>query len=361
MTFLWAVNDLTWLSFLLSVTRWHCDPKSSGIWDSDPLPQRGVQTFQQCDTDTSWHMQLPQTKAVHVPGIGIERAWRSLPLDPLTTVFVVYHAVCPTLYVLLHLLALGKWTFSLPLTTMSDQCSDSYLYAHPSLPPCYLARLMAAAETASARDVVDGCARPTASRLAVVLCCCTRDCSHLKPCGLPMCYHLHPHPLFSCLTTVKAGLVIDLKGSSQVFIKSVDVHCHQDLSKFLVDLPAMSPNIRKNLAGEWVYIRQKMIAHKIFQCPAPSPKNKHWDDGCPITPRKLPRLLLANLPPNSSPISSPVPLQPLLLLESTHTPNLATGTEQAVHSDGAALVVFSSPVKSSFFPSKRGNWQLQPI
>ena len=28
----------------------------------------------------------------------------------------------------------------------------------------------------------------------------------------------------------------------------------------------------------------------------------------------------------------------------------------------AALnLVFSSPVKSSFFPSKRGNWQLQPV
>ena len=84
--------------------------------------------------------------AVHVP-IGIGTAPR-LPLDPLTTVFVVYHAVRPTLYVLLHLLALGKWTFSLPLTTISDQCSDSYLYAHLSLPPLYLGRLLAAAEPA---------------------------------------------------------------------------------------------------------------------------------------------------------------------------------------------------------------------
>ena len=147
----------------------------------------------------------------------------------------------PTLYVLLHLLTLGKWTFSLPLTTISDQCSDSYLYAHLSLPPLYFGRLLAAAEPASTRDVVDGCARPTALRLAVVLCCCTRGRSHLKPCRLPTCYHLHPHPLFSCLMTMKAGHVIDLKGSSQIFIKSADVHRHQDLSNFLVDLPAMSP------------------------------------------------------------------------------------------------------------------------
>ena len=121
-------------------------------------------------------------------------------------------------------------------TTISDQCSGSYLSAHPSLSPCYLARLLAAAEPASTRDVVDGCARPTALRPVVVLCCCTWGRSHLKPCHLPTHYHLHPHPLFSCLTTVKAGHVIDLKGSSQVFVKSVDIHRHQDLSKVLVDL-----------------------------------------------------------------------------------------------------------------------------
>ena len=153
--------------------------------------------------------------------IGIGTAQRSLPLDPLTTVFVVYHAVRPTFYVLLHLLALGKWTFSLPVTTISDQCSDSYLYANPSLPPRYLARLLAAAEPASARDVVDGCARPTTSRPAVVLCCPTRGHGHLKPCRLPTRYHLLPHPLFSCLMTVKAGHVVDLKGSSQVLIRQV--------------------------------------------------------------------------------------------------------------------------------------------
>ena len=263
----------------------------------------------------------------------------SLPLDPLITVFVVYHAVCPTLYVLLHLLAFGKWIFSLPLTMISDQCSGSYLYAHPSLPPCYLARLLAAAEPAYARDVVDGHARPTALRLVVVLCCCTWGHSHLKPCRLPTRYHLHPHPLFSCLTTVKAGHVIDLKGLSQVFVKSADVHHHQDLSKVLVDLQAMSPDIRKNLAGERVYVREKMIAHKIFQHPAPSPKNKHWDHSYPVTPHKLLWLLLADSPLNLSPISLTVPLQPLLLLESMHTPNPAAGTKRVVCSDGAALEV----------------------
>ena len=41
----------------------------------------------------------------------------------------------------------------------------------------------------------------------------------------PLVWHSNPdapHPLFSCLMTVKAGHVIDLKGSSQVFIKSAD-------------------------------------------------------------------------------------------------------------------------------------------
>ena len=37
------------------------------------------------------------------------------------------------------------------------------------------------------------------------------------------------------------------------------------LSKqLLVDLPAMSPDIRKNLAEERAYVRQEMIAHEIF-------------------------------------------------------------------------------------------------
>ena len=149
---------------------------------------------------------------------------------------------------------------------------------------------------------------------------------------LQLCRYLCPgHKLapvsgvFSCLMTMKAGHIIHLKGSSQVFVKSADIHRHQDLSKFLVDLLAMSPDIRKNLAGEWVYVRQKTIAHNIFQCPAPTPKNRHWDDSCPITPCKLPHFLLADSPLNLWPISSPVPLQPLLLLESMHTPKSATG------------------------------------
>ena len=60
---------------------------------------------------------------------------------------------------------------------------------------------------------------------------------------------------------------------------------------------------------------------------------------CPVSPHKLPRLLLADSPLKSSPISSPVPLQPLLPPESMHTPNPAAGTEWAVRCDGAALEV----------------------
>jgi len=82
------------------------------------------------DSDRSRHMhQLQQT---------CELDFRTWHTDPLTTVFVVYHTVHPTLYVLLCLLTFGKWTFSLPFTTISDQCSDSYQYAHPSLPLHYL-------------------------------------------------------------------------------------------------------------------------------------------------------------------------------------------------------------------------------
>ena len=44
-------------------------------------------------------------------------------------------------------------------------------------------------------------------------------------------------------------------------------------------------------------------------------------------------------PLKSSPISSPVPLQPLLPPESMHTPNPAAGTEWVVRCDGAALEV----------------------
>ena len=92
------------------------------------------------------------------------------------------------------------------------------------------------------------------------------------------------HQNLGCWMTVKIGHITDLKGSSQVFIKSVDIHHHQDLSKFLVDLAATSPNIRKNLAGEWVYVRQKMIAHEISQCPAPSPRTNTEMTALPSPP-----------------------------------------------------------------------------
>ena len=78
---------------------------------------------------------------------------------------------------------------------------------------------------------------------------------------------------------------------------------------------------------------------KSFNAQPPHPRTNTEMTALLSPPRKLPRLLLADSPLNSSPISSPVPLQPLLPRESTHTPNPATGTEWAVRSDGAVLEV----------------------
>ena len=71
----------------------------------------------------------------------------------------------------------------------------------------------------------------------------------------------------------------------------------------------------------------------------PPSMDSTWNNPGRVKYCKLPHSLLADSPLKLSPISLPVPLQPLLLPESMHTPNTAAGTEWVVHSDGAALEV----------------------
>ena len=73
--------------------------QSSGIWDSDPLPQHRVQTFQQCDRSRHMH-QLPQTKAVHVPiGIGTARCLLiPSPLSLSSTTLCIQHCMFYSTY-----------------------------------------------------------------------------------------------------------------------------------------------------------------------------------------------------------------------------------------------------------------------
>ena len=67
-------------------------PKSSGIRDSDPPPQRGVQTFRQRDS--------PQTKVVHVPiGIGTARCLLiPSPLSLSSATLCVQHCMYYSVY-----------------------------------------------------------------------------------------------------------------------------------------------------------------------------------------------------------------------------------------------------------------------